>query len=689
VLKPASKIEPKPKVEAKSIPATKPLAKVAAKPVELPKPVAVLKPVVKTQPKVEVPKKPIIVVAPIVQPTPKPVAAQKPAAKPVESPKVVEVSKPVVKAQPKVDVPKKPAVVVTPIVPPISKPVVAQKPAAKSIEPPKPVEVPKAVAKVQPKVEVTKKSAAVVTPVAQPISKPIAVQKPAAKVVETPKPVAVPKPVAIAQPKVEAPKKPAAVIVPVAQPISTPTSAPKTVVKPVEPPKAVEKPKPVAIAQPKVEAPKKVTAVVAPVAQPVVAPVPGKKTAAKAKSAKIAIPAILLEGDQSPMPAGPHGPGQRYALGPMTPPAHLSGGETGELPEAYGTQRLFLAARDPQWIYANWDLTRDQQKQYNKLSRDGHLVLRVFLNNLGNVPVVEQHVHPESRNWFLYVGKGGMRYLAELGYFDAQDTWISISQSGATMTPPDSLSEDTSVRFATLPVEIPFYQLLEFVKEAAMEHLPLAEAIREVAKERLEEIQFPFYPAKTAPGITPGATSFVPGSAPTPLWTPEQEKALGQLVTMDTVRRVWIGSLEITELIRRHLMRGISSAGAAELSLPAGALGALGSVTSPFGGEVQKGKGKGFWFNVNAELIIYGATEPDAEVIIAGRAIQLRKDGTFSYRFALPDGQFDLPITATAADKTDARAAALKFSRHTDYLGDVGTHPQDAALKPPLPENVA
>jgi hypothetical protein len=258
------------------------------------------------------------------------------------------------------------------------------------------------------------------------------------------------------------------------------------------------------------------------------------------------------------------------------------------------------------------------------------------------------------------------------------------------MTPPDSLSEDTSVRFATLPVEIPFHQLLEFIKEAAMEHLPLAEAIREVAQEKFEEIQFPFYPEATLPGASRGVKpSITPGAAPTPTWTPEQEKALGQLVTMDTVRRVWIGSLEITELIRRHLMRGISSAGVAELSLPAGAaLGALGSVTSPFGGEAKR-KGKGFWFNVNAELIIYGATEPDAEVIIAGRNIQLRKDGSFSYRFALPDGQYDLPITATAADKSDVRAAALKFSRHTDYVGDVGRHPQDAALKPPLPESLA
>jgi uncharacterized protein len=99
-------------------------------------------------------------------------------------------------------------------------------------------------------------------------------------------------------------------------------------------------------------------------------------------------------------------------------------------------------------------------------------------------------------------------------------------------------------------------------------------------------------------------------------------------------------------------------------------------------------KAKGFWFNVNAELIIYGATEPDAKVTLGGHEIKLRSDGTFSYRFALPDGKYDLPAVAVSADGTDARAADLKFSRATEYLGDVGAHPQDPSLKPPLPENL-
>ena len=101
------------------------------------------------------------------------------------------------------------------------------------------------------------------------------------------------------------------------------------------------------------------------------------------------------------------------------------------------------------------------------------------------------------------------------------------------------------------------------------------------------------------------------------------------------------------------------------------------------------GRRRGFWFNVNAELIIYGATEPDAEVTIGGRVIKLRADGTFSYRFSLPDGKYELPAVAVSADKVEARAAELEFSRSTEYRGEVGAHPQDARLKPPLVANVA
>src|SRR5580658_2741830 len=55
---------------------------------------------------------------------------------------------------------------------------------------------------------------------------------------------------------------------------------------------------------------------------------------------KLEVPAILLEGDSS-APAPISGPGQKYALGPMPPSQGFPTAES-ELPESYGTKKLFL-----------------------------------------------------------------------------------------------------------------------------------------------------------------------------------------------------------------------------------------------------------------------------------------------------------------------------------------------------------
>jgi hypothetical protein len=288
------------------------------------------------------------------------------------------------------------------------------------------------------------------------------------------------------------------------------------------------------------------------------------------------------------------------------------------------------------------------------------LVLRIYAQKIEGHPAYEIHVHPESRHWFTHVERAGNSYVAELGYYSALGKWTRISVSSGTMTPPDAVSTETDADFATIPFEFPFARLMEIIKAAVRENLPLAQAIEE-----LRRSGHPDLPRVTA------------STAPISIWTPQQEKALAKVVNIDEVRRVWMGSLEITELIRRKLAHEISSLGVSSFGVS--------SLSSPFGGME---KAKGFWFNVNAELIIYGATEPNAKVTLGGHEIKLRSDGSFSFRFALPDGKYDLPAVAVSADGTDARAADLKFSRETQYLGDVGAHPQDPALKTPLPENL-
>lgn len=386
------------------------------------------------------------------------------------------------------------------------------------------------------------------------------------------------------------------------------------------------------------------------------------------------IPPILFEGDQ-PAAVSVSGPGQRYSLGPLPPSEKFSA--EGELPKSYGTQRLFLAARDPHWLYAHWDLTDEQLRSWNARSRDRHLLLRIHEESDSAKPVQEIHLHPESRHWFVPVARAGVKYVAELGCYLADESWTRVAISSATLTPPDTISADASANFATIPFELPMEKLLSLVKEAVQENVPLAQALRDVRAEEFSDL--PEFPT---------AEKSSPISGQRTDWSVDQERALAKIINMDHVRRVWMGSLEITELIRRQAMQELVANAAAALprvgeSAPTSPGGAIpgGAISSPSG--IEQKPGKGFWFNVNAELIIYGATEADAKVTIAGRKIRLRPDGSFSYRFALPDGNYELPIVAVSADQTDGRAAELAFSRTTEVRGDVGTHPQDPELKRP------
>jgi uncharacterized protein len=85
------------------------------------------------------------------------------------------------------------------------------------------------------------------------------------------------------------------------------------------------------------------------------------------------------------------------------------------------------------------------------------------------------------------------------------------------------------------------------------------------------------------------------------------------------------------------------------------------------GSPVKKpvGKERKFWLVVDCELIVYGATEPDAAVTVQGKPIQLRPDGTFTMRYALPDGKQVIPVQATSSDEIETRTITPIVSRQT------------------------
>ena len=74
---------------------------------------------------------------------------------------------------------------------------------------------------------------------------------------------------------------------------------------------------------------------------------------------------------------------------------------------------------------------------------------------------------------------------------------------------------------------------------------------------------------------------------------------------------------------------------------------------------------RSFWLVADAELIVYGATDPNARLTIGKEEVPLSPEGTFRIQVPFRDGQQLYPIEAVAADGVQKRNITLEFSRTT------------------------
>ena len=71
-------------------------------------------------------------------------------------------------------------------------------------------------------------------------------------------------------------------------------------------------------------------------------------------------------------------------------------------------------------------------------------------------------------------------------------------------------------------------------------------------------------------------------------------------------------------------------------------------------------------FEISAELVVYGTTSPSARVSLQGEPVPIQPDGTFTLRFALPDGKQVIPVEATSSDGIDRRKITPIVTRKTE-----------------------
>jgi len=86
-------------------------------------------------------------------------------------------------------------------------------------------------------------------------------------------------------------------------------------------------------------------------------------------------------------------------------------------------------------------------------------------------------------------------------------------------------------------------------------------------------------------------------------------------------------------------------------------------------GRSESGSGlvreRSFWLVADAELIVYGATDPRASLFIGDQQVALSSEGTFRVHVPFRDGEQLYPIRAIAADGEQERSIRLEFERRT------------------------
>jgi hypothetical protein len=285
---------------------------------------------------------------------------------------------------------------------------------------------------------------------------------------------------------------------------------------------------------------------------------------------------------------------------------------------AMADTRVVFLPRDPQWAYVFWEISEADRNDAFKAGAS-QLCLRVAdvtgLSDGGRHPHTLQEVPVDSHatEWYLPVPLSDRDYRVELGYRRSGGGWISLAHSAVARVPAMHPSEQILDQFVPFSLDAP----------------PAAAA--------------PLSPASADSGL---------------------HERLYQTATLGW-RRLGRGSEAFHEL-ESGAEGGLNASGAG--------LWASGRNESGAGMAPRQ---RAFWLVADAELIVYGATDPSAKLSIGGEEVPLSSDGTFRIQVPFRDGQQIYAIEAVAADGEQKRNITLHFDRRTP---EDNSNPSDQAV---------
>jgi len=301
-----------------------------------------------------------------------------------------------------------------------------------------------------------------------------------------------------------------------------------------------------------------------------------------------------------------------------------------DLPAGYGESRIVLMPRDPQWAYTYWDIPNEHKED---LRRQGGQILALRLYDVTDVNLAFQSPHsiqeyPSdelAREWYLPIPVSDRDYVVDIGYRCADGRWLVLARSTPVRVPPVYPSDWIEDQFITVSWD------------ESLRGKTFAELVPPLKRQ-------------TAVGTNGNALY-------------DQIFGMAQSTEALRVAGSLFGSMQQVPVHEQAVSSYVFPSGVGMWAVPT--VSGLTASGVGFSASAPPIRPRQFWLIADAELIVYGATEPDATVTIGGRPIKLNPDGTFRFQMSFQDGVIDYPILAVAADGEQNRAIHMTFNRET------------------------
>jgi hypothetical protein len=310
-----------------------------------------------------------------------------------------------------------------------------------------------------------------------------------------------------------------------------------------------------------------------------------------------------------------------------------------EFPEGYGESRIVLLPRDPRWAYAYWDVP-NEHKEHVRSQGGQQLALRLY--DVTDINMAYQAAHSVqeypcdelAREWYLPVPVSDRDYAIEIGYRTWDGRWLTLARSAAIRIPPVYPSEWIEDHFMTVSWDddLRGKQLMTLVPPSQK---PMMAGFEAGGREAVFGLSSEAEALRMA-GSLFGSMQHVPGSVAGSIQHVEQIETISSYVFPSGVGMWAVPTAS-----------GLNMSGVG------------------FSASAPPIRPRQFWLIADAELIVYGATEPDATVYVDGEPIKLNSDGTFRFQMSFQDGVLNFPVFAVAADGEQNRAIHMKFERQT------------------------